>query len=134
MTEVSRADADEPRRLVVVATDLMRLSRVTERAKALGYEVAVADTAEEARQALRSGPAALLVLDLQADDLRWEDVVVAAKDPTAAPVPVLAFGQHTKPELLRDARRAGCDVVVARSQLVEELPELIERARGLREA
>ncbi len=134
MTEVSGADADAPRRLVVVATDLMRLSRVTEGAKALGYEVAVADTAEEARQALRSGPAALLVLDLQADDLRWEDVVAAAKDPTAGPIPVLAFGQHTKPELLRDARRAGCDVVVARSQLVEELPELIERARGLRQA
>jgi DNA-binding response OmpR family regulator len=107
----------------------MRRSRVAEGAKALGYEIAIVDSADEARQALRARSAALLVLDLQADDLLWEDVVAAAKEAGNGPVPVLAYGQHTKPVLLRDARRAGCDVVVPRSQLVEELPALIERAR-----
>lgn len=129
MTEVSRADDLEPPRLVLAATDLMRLSRVAEGARALGYEIAIVDSADEAREALRSGPAALLVLDLQADDLSWQDVVAAAKGASDGPVPVLAYGQHTKPDLLREARRAGCDVVVPRSQLVEELPELIERTR-----
>ena len=134
MTEVSRADDLEPPRLVLAATDLMRLSRVAEGARALGYEIAIVDSADEAREALRSGPAALLVLDLQADDLSWQDVVAAAKEASDGPVPVLAYGQHTKPDLLREARRAGCDVVVPRSQLVEELPELIERARRQGEA
>jgi hypothetical protein len=39
--------------------------------------------------------------------------------------PVLAFGRHTEAALLREARVAGCDRVVARSQLVEELPALL---------
>ena len=41
-------------------------------------------------------------------------------------VRVLAFGRHTEPETLRAARKAGAVTVVPRSQLVEELPALLE--------
>ena len=114
-------------RIVLVATDLMRQSRVAEAARALGYTVAVATTAEEAREALHAGAgvAAVVILDLQAGGVPWRDVVAAA-----VPVPVIAFGQHTKPDILRAARAAGCRLAVPRSQLVEELPQLIEKAKG----
>jgi hypothetical protein len=39
----------------------------------------------------------------------------------------MAFGRHTEPALLRAARDAGAAIVVPRSQLVEELPELLRR-------
>ena len=121
-------------RIVLVATDLMRQSRVAEAARALGYTVAVATTAEEAREALHTSANAstdasadsIVILDLQAEGLPWRDVVTAAGS-----VPVIAFGQHTKPDLLRAARAAGCRLAVPRSQLVAELPELIERAKGM---
>ncbi len=112
-------------RILLVATDLILRSRVVEGARAAGYDVSVADTLDAAREALRSGPA-LLVLDLQSDGLAWPEVVAAARE---AAVPVLAYGQHTKPGILRAARRAGCDLAVPRSRLVAELPALIERAR-----
>ncbi|MBI2912952.1 MAG: hypothetical protein HYY03_03435 [Chloroflexi bacterium] len=102
----------------------MLRSRVAEGARALGHDVAVADSVAAARDALRQQPPALLVLDLQAQDIAWQEVVAAAKE---AGVPVLAYGQHTKPSILRAARRAGCDLAVPRSQLVAELPALIER-------
>jgi DNA-binding NarL/FixJ family response regulator len=111
-------------RIVLVATDLMRQSRVAEAARALGYAVTVATTVEEAREALRAA-AAVVILDLQAEGLPWRDVVAAA-----GPVPVIAFGQHTKPDLLRAARAAGCRLAVPRSRLVEQLPQLIEKAKG----
>jgi hypothetical protein len=41
-------------------------------------------------------------------------------------VPVLGFGRHTDPQLLRAARHAGFAKVVARSVLSERLPELVE--------
>ena len=132
MAAISRTDSVEPVRLVLAATDLMRLSRVAEGTRALGYEIAIVESADEARQALHSGPVDLLILDLQADDLPWQDVVTVAKEVNDGPVPVLAYGQHTNLGLLREARRAGCNVVVPRSQLVEELPTLIERARKQR--
>jgi len=108
-----------------VATDIMLRSRVLEAASVLGYDVTVAETAEAARDALRSDRPALLVLDLQADGLSWQEVVAAAKE---TGVPVLAYGQHTRPSILRAARRAGCDLAVPRSKLVAELPALMERA------
>ena len=114
-------------RIVLVATDLMRQSRVAEAARALGYTVAVATTAEEAREALHAsaGAGAIVILDLQAEGLPWRDVVTAAGS-----VPVIAFGQHTKPDVLRAAKAAGCRLAVPRSRLVEQLPKLIERAKG----
>ena len=114
-------------RIVLVATDLMRQSRVAEAARALGYTVVLATTAEEAREALHASASAgaIVILDLQAEDVPWRDVVAAAGD-----VPVIAFGQHTKPDLLRAARAAGCRLAVPRSRLVEQLPQLIEKAKG----
>jgi DNA-binding response OmpR family regulator len=112
-------------RIVLVATDLMRQSRVAEAARAAGYAVAAATTVEEAREALRGGDNAVVVLDLQAEGVPWRDVLAAAGD-----TPVIAFGQHTKPDTLRAARAAGCRLAVPRSRLVKELPRLIEKARG----
>lgn len=112
-------------RIVLVATDLMRQSRVAEAARALGYTVTVATTAEETREALHATVGAIVILDLQAEGLPWRDVVTAAGS-----VPVIAFGQHTKPDVLRAAKAAGCRLAVPRSRLVEQLPKLIERAKG----
>ena len=112
-------------RIVLVATDLMRQSRVAEAARALGYAVALATTIDEAREALRGDGNAVVILDLQAESAPWRDVLTAA-----GPVPVIAFGQHTRAGVLRAAKAAGCRIVVPRSQLVEELPQLIEKAKG----
>ena len=112
-------------RIVLVASDLMRQSRVAEAARALGYAVAVATTVEEAREALRGDGGEVLILDLQAEGLPWREVLAEA-----GAVPVIAFGQHTKPDILRQAKAAGCTLAVPRSQLVEELPRLIEKAKG----
>ena len=114
------------RTLLVVASDLMWQSRLAEGLRALGYHVALADTAEEALEALASG-VALVIVDLQGA-VPWEGVVRAAKERAT---PVVAYGQHTKPELLRSARKAGADVVVPRSTLVEGLGEVIGRAQQI---
>ncbi len=100
-----------------------------ERARALGYDVSVASTIKAVREALRSGPADVMVLDLQADGVPWQDVLAAAKEAPNGPVPILAYGQHTKPDLLRTARNGGCDLAVPRSRLVEEFPALIDQLR-----
>ena len=107
--------------IVAVISDLMFQSRVVEQAKLLGYAASVAETADELRRALE-GDAALVALDLHVNGIDWREAVSAAKE---RGVPLLAFGRHTEVSLLREARAAGCDRVVARSTLVEELPDLI---------
>ncbi len=98
----------------------------------MGYGVSVADTVQAVRDAVDSAPPDLLVLDLQAEGLPWREAVAAAKEGAHGPIPVLAYGQHTKPDVLRAARDGGCDMAVPRSQLMEEFPALIEQVRRRR--
>ncbi len=126
--------------ILAVVSDLMFQSRLREQALALGYDFAAADTPAAVRNALafrrqvekadnsaalrktlKSKPA-LVVVDLHVAGVDWRDAVMLAKE---RGVPVLAFGRHTEAQLLRSARDRGCDRVVPRSQLVEELAALI---------
>ena len=107
--------------IVAVVTDLLFQSRLREQARALGYDLVVAETLDAVRAALAGSPA-LVVLDLHVSGIDWRRAVDAAKERA---VPVLAFGRHTEAQLLRSAREAGCDRVVPRSTFVEELPRLI---------
>ena len=108
--------------VLVVASDLMFLARI---------EAAV--RAEEGDEAVQ---AALPDVDGAVIDLheRTLDAIAAVAAAHRAGVPVVAFGRHTEPATLRAAREAGATIVVARSQLVEELPELLRRLIGGRTA
>ena len=107
-------------------------SRIREKARAMDYDVSVVGTAQAIRDAVDTAPPDLLVLDLQAEGLPWQEAVAAANEGAGGPVPVLAYGQHTKPDVLRAARDGGCDMAVPRSQLMEEFPALIEQVRRRR--
>ncbi len=114
------------RTILAVISELMFQSRVREQAAALGYDVRVADTPAALSEALAVG-AELVVVDLHVSGIGWREAAAAAKE---RGVPVLAFGRHTEASLLRDARQAGCDRVVPRSQLVEELNVILSPSRG----
>jgi len=115
-------------RIILVATDLIRESRIAEGARGLGYKVQTAGTIDAFSEALASTRPDLLILDLQAEGVPWREVIELARRSGDSGLAVLAYGQHTKPKLLRAARVAGCDLAVPRSKLVDELPQLIERA------
>ena len=114
------------RTILAAVTDLLFQSRLREQASALGYDFVAADAGDALRHALTARPC-LLVLDLHVVGVDWREAVSAAKEQG---VPVLAFGRHTEPALLRAAREAGCDRVVPRSTLVEKLSELLGEGRS----
>lgn len=113
--------------VVAAIDDLLFHSRVVEGARALGYQVAVADGDSALEDALADG-AALVIIDLDAHGIDWRRAVERARE---RGVPVLAYGRHTEASLLRQAREAGCARVVPRSMLVAELGGLIREAMAL---
>lgn len=135
-------------RIIALTADLMFASNIEATLRRNGYEVTTVEDDPSLQHALRSGDAGLVILDLHAG-VEAEDVVKAsatargeradrsatttdaAQEPqsaaTAHGVPVLAFGRHTEPALLRAAREAGCVEVVPRSTFVEEMPALVAR-------
>ncbi len=108
------------RKIAVVVTDLMFESRIAALARQLGFEPAVASSADQLDGALEG--ADLAVVDLQAEGL---DPMAAVAQAKASGTPVVAFGQHTKADLLRRAREAGADVAVPRSTFFEEFATLV---------
>lgn len=110
-------------RVVAFTPDLMFSSRIEE---TLRPDVEVADVEDLAslERELRMGDVGLVIFDLHAG--AEAGVVVMLCNPLG--VPVLAFGRHTEPQLLRSAREAGCVEVVARSTFVEEMRDLVGKA------
>ena len=107
--------------VAIIVVDLMFQSRIEAAVRAAGLSPIVATTPGEVDAAVGERPA-LAVVDLHADGIDAGQAIAEAK---GAGVPVLAFGRHTDAAALRAARDAGADRVVPRSQLVEEMHELI---------
>jgi hypothetical protein len=106
-------------RVLAVVADLMLASRVEASLRAAGHEVAV-----------RSDPGADAAgFDLIVADLDLADVDAIA----AAGPPAIGFYSHVDVATRRRAEGAGLDLVVPRSRMARELPELaaamLERQR-----
>ena len=99
-------------RVVAIVSDLMLASRVSESLKAAGHEVSVVPKLPEPLEA------EAIVCDLDTADL---DAIAAA------PVPVLGFYSHVDVETKQRAETAGLKLVVPRSRMSRELPQLLDR-------
>ena len=97
-------------RVQSLVADLMLASRVSEPLRAAGHEVVSGDAP--------SADVDAIVADLDVTD---PGPLAAAGPPT------LGFYAHTDVDTRKAALDAGVDIVVPRSRMVRELPELVER-------
>jgi hypothetical protein len=98
-------------RVLAIVSDLMLASRVTEGLRGAGHDVVVA-------------PA--LTAPLEADAIVCDLDVVDPSTVVEAGLPVLGFYSHVEVETRRRAEAAGVDLVVPRSRMARELPQLVE--------
>ncbi len=99
-------------RVLAVVPDLMLASRAREGLVTAGYEVDVVSALPEAPRA------DAIVCDLDAVDA---EAIVATR------LPSLGFYSHVDVKTKRRAEAAGIDLIVPRSRMARELPELVER-------
>ena len=100
-------------RIALFAPDLFFAAKIQETLTSAGHEVAprstIADLANQAE---------LLIVDLDA---------LGERLPARDDVPVLAFYSHVDVEARRRAEAAGYDLVVPRSKMAREMPDLVAR-------
>jgi hypothetical protein len=99
-------------RVAAVVSDLMLASRVEEGLRAAGHSIVVTPSLPDPVDA------DAIVCDL-------DNVEAAAV--ASAGVPALGFYSHVDIETKRRAEAAGIALVVPRSRMARELPELVER-------
>ena len=102
-------------RILAVAPDLMFASRIEATLGAAGHTVDLAGSVGETAEL---DGVDLIVVDL---DREPPDGVVGLE------IPVLGFYAHLNAETRESADAAGVDVVVPRSRMAREMPELVER-------
>lgn len=81
--------------------------------------------AADFRAKLAEGGLDLAIVDVTARPAEPENLIREAR---AAGLPVLAFGAHTDPQSLRQARAAGAYRAVPNSMLVAKFPALVAQA------
>jgi hypothetical protein len=101
-------------RVVAVAADLMLGSKVEATLSAAGHDVTLSPSLQEAPLEA----ADLIVADL---DVENPEALVGLG------VPVLGYYSHVNVETKEAAEAAGVDLVVPRSRLAREMPQLVER-------
>ncbi|MCA9284232.1 MAG: hypothetical protein KDA22_03390 [Phycisphaerales bacterium] len=111
--------------MLLYCSDLIFQTKIASTAGALGGAVRVVRSVDRLREALTSAGAAMVIVDLDAEDA-VEAVEAAA---SASPQPrVVAFVSHVHAELAQAARAAGANEVLARSAFVARLPSLVAPA------
>lgn len=102
-------------RVLAIVPDLMLASRVEESLVSAGHDVSVLASLPDSIEA------EALVCDLDAVD---------AGEIARAGVPTLGFYSHVDVEAKKAAEAAGIDLVVPRSRMARELPQLADRLLG----
>lgn len=105
-------------RIVALAPDLFFASKIDATLGAAGHQVQVTSTAGEALAAAEQ--AQVIVADLHAEGLDVTDFAERLRGKA-----LLGFYSHVETEVGRRAEEAGFDLVVPRSRMAREMPELI---------
>lgn len=109
-------------RVVAVVPDLLFGSKVLESIRAAGHEPVAAGDADTLAAALPGAGA--VIVDLTVDAAQRTELV---RDACPSETPVLAFYSHVEADVRERARQAGFALVVPRSRMAREGPELVAR-------
>ena len=103
--------------------------KIQEAAKRAGLDAVFVKAKQDALAKAKEGPVAL-ILDLNdAGTAPLELISVLKGDPATQSIPLLGYVSHVQVDLRQAAQDRGCDLVVARSAFVQNLPALLERFR-----
>lgn len=126
--------ADQPQPVFVIISDLIFRSKIDDAARRAGVPLRVAKTVEQLDRHLGSATPAVVLIDLEMQELQTPVVLDRLRgNPASAKIPVIGFAGHTNVEVIHAARADGVQVM-ARSAFVAQLPAMMERiaahARG----
>jgi PleD family two-component response regulator len=116
--------------ILAINNDLIWGTKITEAVLQAGLKCVRAKTEREAMDQARQLRPSLILIDLGVGSL---DIVALMKllkqDPELEKIPVLGYTFHTDQETWQKGVAAGCDRVVARSALQQELGKEIARIK-----
>jgi DNA-binding NarL/FixJ family response regulator len=109
----------------LLCDDMIFTSRITGTAQALGLVVRPARNVDRLKALLQQQTPCCVIVDLSNPGLEIDDLITHVRE-NCSPMPrVVGYGSHVDTATLKNARKAGCDPVLPRSQFVDDLPRAL---------
>ena len=112
--------------VLVVTGNLFFSPRIQAAATASGMTSRMVGTKAEFDEMYSADDTAFVLIDLEADQETWREIVAAIKTVSGSSPTVIAYGPHTEVDLMAEARKLGCDTVLPKGAFVNELPEMFQ--------
>lgn len=114
--------------VVALVDDLFFQAKLSGTAKQLGIELRTCTTSDALAEEISARAPKLVVVDLNARNNPLQAVgYLRANAPN---IPVIGFLSHVQVELAQQARAAGCQEVMPRSQFTKDLATILGRAKS----
>jgi CheY-like chemotaxis protein len=110
---------------LLLCSDLMWISRITGTAKELGGKILAARDVDKLEELARQHSPVVVILDLGDSAMAAAEIVQRINAACPSPPRLAAYGSHVDVATLHAARDAGCDPVLPRSAMAQELPNLL---------
>ena len=110
---------------LILSNDFFFGSRLCEAVKGHGHQVTMAATLDASAVATAESDWQLVVFDLTLQTITIEEVAAWRERLTPTPT-LIAFGPHVRTGQLERAKEAGCDLVLTRGQLDQQLKLVLD--------
>lgn len=120
-----------PKRVLAVVSDLFFSVKFTEAAKRAGLALEFVTDPEQLLEKAKDKPT-LIVFDLNFDAAAPLSLITKLKGHSSTKgISLLGYLSHVQGELKQAAQEAGCDMVMARSALSQNLTQIFKRHSGV---
>jgi CheY-like chemotaxis protein len=112
--------------IIAVVSEMIFKAAIEKAAEAEGADCLVLADEDPVLAALQEGTPDALFIDIGSMALDGPGLVQKIKqNPSTRNIPVVAFGNSLRADLMQDAKEMGADLVLAKSAFHQQLPELI---------
>ena len=117
----------EPTKVLAVVSDLFFSVKLTEAAKRAGLTLEFVKEPKEVLAKAKQRPS-LIIFDLNFEAAQPLKVISKLKgDAETKGISLLGYLSHVQGELKQQAHEAGCNMVLARSQFSQNMPQIFRR-------
>ena len=121
----------QPKKVLAVVSDLFFSVKLTEAAKRSGLALEFVKDPEDVLEKAKTKPS-LIIFDLNFEAAGPLALIQALKaKPETKGISLIGYLSHVQGELKQQAQEAGCDMVMARSALSQNLPQIFKRHSGI---
>lgn len=121
----------EPKRVLAVVSDLFFSSKLIEAAKRSGLALEFVKEPKEVLEKAQGKPS-LIIFDLNFEAAQPLKLITKLKGKSETKgISLIGYLSHIQVDLKQQAQEAGCDMVMARSALSQNLPQIFKRHSGI---